>query len=652
MSRLVGLVLALFFTFVATRARATPCTFEDASSMPAMSAGDLAHADLAPKEQARVDAATLTAAIQATRHASLAIKNVVVTGDVVLDDTNLTGPLELENVVIDGKLSLRDVRARSVHLTKVRVRGATLVDGAKLERDFTASNAELCEGIHAARLSVAADFSLRDTRLCHDGPFDYDNDELEPKGPSFTLSRAQIAGDLQLLKVRATCRTTLRAVRVGASIVVSDSDLHVVGKPPSLDVGSTETQSGILISNSTLGEVQIGELKGGFTATDKTKFAEPLVIRALTSGSLVLAGIEAEARVAVFDANVSGLEVESSTFRGGVHLVSDKVAGLLYFGNIKAWGPWQLVGLSSGSLFSLRKTEFLCSENCTCDPSANDCPSNVLASLEAKGGVLLDHVSFSRATQFANLHDVSALNCEECNVDAPLVFEGIHLAGTFRLAKSQIRSPLSLVDVQASQLAFDEAGWSVAPGDVRFRSVQFKGLDLGKDDPSFRRVFDLLGHVAYASDVYESAAQYVQHEGRADVARDIRLASKRREIAGGPRTAGGVFRYVWKAFLYATIGGGVAPERAFYLLFALLVFGTLFYRDKAKMVWRGRADEPHYSAFWYTVDLLLPVMKLDEARDWSPRPNDRARIYASRVLRVVGFLMIPLLLAAATGLVR
>jgi hypothetical protein len=62
------------------------------------------------------------------------------------------------------------------------------------------------------------------------------------------------------------------------------------------------------------------------------------------------------------------------------------------------------------------------------------------------------------------------------------------------------------------------------------------------------------------------------------------------------------------------------------------------------MLWRGRADEPHYSPFWYSVDLLLPIMKLDDARDWSPLPSERARIYTGRVMR--------LLLAAATGLVK
>jgi hypothetical protein len=109
---------------------------------------------------------------------------------------------------------------------------------------------------------------------------------------------------------------------------------------------------------------------------------------------------------------------------------------------------------------------------------------------------------------------------------------------------------------------------------------------------------------------------------------------------------------VWRALLYVSIGGGVAPERAFIVLFALLLFGTWLFRDKSRMMWRGRSDEPHYSAFWYTVDLLLPVMKLDDARDWSPRPDEQPRIYAGRVMRVVGFLMVPLLLAAATGLVH
>jgi hypothetical protein len=241
---------------------------------------------------------------------------------------------------------------------------------------------------------------------------------------------------------------------------------------------------------------------------------------------------------------------------------------------------------------------------------------------------------------------------EGTKIQAPFTIDGVHLSGFLEMNKPIIAASFKLIDLECSQLSLSSPAWDVPRDKVQFRGLSFKQLNLGKDDVAFAKAFDLLDHAAYSSDAYETTAKYIEREGRADIARELRLTSKRRELSEGRQAAGGLLRYVWKAFLYVTIGGGVAPERAFIVLFALLVFGTWWFRDPSIMVWRGRADPPRYSALWYTLDLLLPILKLEDARDWSPLPDHRTRLYGGRIMRVVGFLMVPLLLASATGLVH
>ena len=57
-----------------------------------------------------------------------------------------------------------------------------------------------------------------------------------------------------------------------------------------------------------------------------------------------------------------------------------------------------------------------------------------------------------------------------------------------------------------------------------------------------------------------------------------------------------------------------------------------------------------YSPFWYSVDLFLPLIKLQDAELWKPRDEARFARFWSRLHTMLGWALIPIALAAWTGM--
>ena len=58
------------------------------------------------------------------------------------------------------------------------------------------------------------------------------------------------------------------------------------------------------------------------------------------------------------------------------------------------------------------------------------------------------------------------------------------------------------------------------------------------------------------------------------------------------------------------------------MIFWDLVRGRLKERSYRELVLAGR-----YHAFWYSLDLFLPIIKLGEAEMWTPKDNRRWAIH-------------------------
>jgi len=59
-----------------------------------------------------------------------------------------------------------------------------------------------------------------------------------------------------------------------------------------------------------------------------------------------------------------------------------------------------------------------------------------------------------------------------------------------------------------------------------------------------------------------------------------------------------------------------------------------------------------YNAFWYSLDLFLPIIKLGEADVWSPKDDRRCAIFYKKVHIIIGSLFVPIGLAAWTGIIK
>jgi hypothetical protein len=64
-------------------------------------------------------------------------------------------------------------------------------------------------------------------------------------------------------------------------------------------------------------------------------------------------------------------------------------------------------------------------------------------------------------------------------------------------------------------------------------------------------------------------------------------------------------------------------------------------------------DTPRvYNRFWYSLDLFLPFLDLQADDVWKPKANERFLRHYVRLHVMLGWIPIPIVLAALTGLIK
>lgn len=83
-----------------------------------------------------------------------------------------------------------------------------------------------------------------------------------------------------------------------------------------------------------------------------------------------------------------------------------------------------------------------------------------------------------------------------------------------------------------------------------------------------------------------------------------------------------------------------------------MIFGWLVFRRRQDVEPRKQEDESRlYDPLWYSLDLFLPLTTLQAADVWMPIQSSRFRRYYARVHSILGWILIPIGLAAISGLV-
>ncbi len=110
---------------------------------------------------------------------------------------------------------------------------------------------------------------------------------------------------------------------------------------------------------------------------------------------------------------------------------------------------------------------------------------------------------------------------------------------------------------------------------------------------------------------------------------------------------------LWSDFLHFLVGYGRHPEYALYYCFGFVIFGALIFRSPANVVPRRNDDtSQRYNPFWYSFDLLTPFIDLHLADSWMPRQDWRFGCVYAHVHRILGWILVPIGIAAITGIIK
>ena len=156
---------------------------------------------------------------------------------------------------------------------------------------------------------------------------------------------------------------------------------------------------------------------------------------------------------------------------------------------------------------------------------------------------------------------------------------------------------------------------------------------------------------AYSADVYSSLEEFFLRQGDRGDADNAFFAGKQRE-RDEYRCHGHWLRWLRSWMLYLLVGYGRRPWQAGIPCAVLIALGCVLFSPK-KMEPQKPEDTPRvYNRFWYSLGLFLPFVDLQADKVWKPKADQIFLRNYMRVHILLGWILVPLVLAALTGLIK
>lgn len=165
-----------------------------------------------------------------------------------------------------------------------------------------------------------------------------------------------------------------------------------------------------------------------------------------------------------------------------------------------------------------------------------------------------------------------------------------------------------------------------------------------KVQPTAVRLRDLINKCRYSPQPYLQLEAFLRANASFSEADNTYFDMRGREREALPWYQGMID---W--LLYVSVGYGRRPLRAGIPLFVLYVIGVGLFWSKEKMEHDDDSTDNWYNPYWYSLDLLSPI-DLGVSKRWRAK-GAILRNYA-QVHRVAGWILVPLIAAAITGIIK
>ncbi len=275
--------------------------------------------------------------------------------------------------------------------------------------------------------------------------------------------------------------------------------------------------------------------------------------------------------------------------------------------------------------------------------------------LKAGSAAYFTNALFAGAAEFKDSRVLGDLRFDGARFTHPTAFasfEGLKVEGSTFFSQVQFAGYASLKDSRFNALDLTQVRWPQREDGewLWLNGVGYQRISAGEDRSSWSNLLALVDRAAhrsaYSSDIYSSLAEFYLREGYPREANQFLIAQKRREREEALHG----MEWWWSLFLDWFVGYGRSPERALVWSISIVLIGVVVFRPHRMEPRTTNLKTDFYSPFWYSVDLFLPLIKLQDADLWKPRDNFRFARFWSRLHTMLGWALIPIAVAAWTGM--
>lgn len=319
--------------------------------------------------------------------------------------------------------------------------------------------------------------------------------------------------------------------------------------------------------------------------------------------------------------------------------------------------------------------------DCTFTDGVSFYKSNFQRTLDLSNSIFKSDFDFKEATVALDLI------AEECTFVSAR-FDGMRVGGAFSVVRSKFiidedavktlrqagrSASVSFVGAHLGDVSLDECRFEKASTlDFTRMRADFISFDSISKPPSQVTVegmtFNRISPVNWAelqlllpldAELYTALESSFRTHGYPDEADKIFIARKRaarREQCTSFPNKCHPGAWAWSMFQDMLAGYGKSLQNLLYWSLGFLLIGIFVFRREKGMRIKDEKDAPHYAgrynAFWYSLDLFLPIIKLGEADVWTPKDDRRWANLYRRVHIIIGSLFVPIGLAAWTGIIK
>ncbi|MGV3754684.1 MAG: pentapeptide repeat-containing protein [Verrucomicrobiota bacterium] len=281
----------------------------------------------------------------------------------------------------------------------------------------------------------------------------------------------------------------------------------------------------------------------------------------------------------------------------------------------------------------------------------------VFTALKVSGSVTFTNAVFAGPLHLQYSEITDNLRLDGARFSNRLVlasFEAVKVDGSASFLKTVFAGYVSFKDARFNSLNLAEVKWPAHEyGEwLWLNGMTYQRISAGSDKDSWRNLHQLVDQAAHGSaysiEIYNDLMAFYRREGYPRLANEFFFAQKKREreeVLQGPE------KY-WSYFLDLFVGYGRSPLRALFWSALIVLYGVTVFRPHRMEARSDIVKTGPFSPFWYSMDMFLPLIKLHAAELWIPRAEATYTRVWGRVHTVLGWALIPIAVAAWTGMLE